>query len=97
METELSVDDLPKLKAQLESFQTFIDSIAYRSFIASVDSLIATAEAQILSFPPSTFEDTARINQQHGFRDCLISQKTFFEDARTDLEKQVSQLTEMLK
>ena len=83
------IEERKTLQKQLDAIEVFMASVAHKSYTHTLKTDLLQVEAQLLDIAPDQTTLPA-LNQLHGNRQTLISQITFFEDARSSLKERIS-------
>lgn len=85
----MSESTTPQLSKMLEELNVFLSTSFYQSYLHTVALDISMEQNAILTDPPADEAAVRRNMKSHGKLELLESQKTFFEDARANLEKRI--------
>lgn len=77
------------VQKQHDEIAAFMQTSAYRSYVATVKADLVGVEQSILETPPMSVEMTAHSLKLYGRREELSRSVTFFEDAQATLKNQL--------
>ena len=81
-----------QLTRRLEELSAWVATSEYQAYLAGTRDQLLRVEHQILGMPPLTQEAHSRLLLIHGQRQVLLDNLTLFDDARAEIEKQLSQV-----
>lgn len=91
-EIDMAVVSVPATQNRLDNLKLWLDNPEYQCFLAGTRQSILGVEQSILSMRPNNPENIAFLCELYGKRDLLLDNLSLFENARTDLETQLSTL-----